>query len=941
MRQMGLVMIAATVLAVHAGVYAGTYSGGSGTTGNPYKISTVADWQALIATSGDWSKSFILTADLDFGGAAITPVGNEGTLFTGVMDGAGHSLSNLKINQPNSNYVGLFGYISGGQIQNLGVVNAQIQGNIHVGGLVGSNGSTITSCFTTGTVSGNRSVGGLAGSNMNTITSCYATGSVTGSDSLVGGLVGMNSSKISSCYATGTVSGSSLVGGLIGWTLRGMITSCYATGAVSGNSNVGGLAGGNDSGMISGCLWDTQTSGQTKGVGNGSSTGVAGKTTAEMKTQATYIVAGWDFIHTWVMPCEAYPHLLWENKAYAGGSGTAADPYRIQCVADWQLLINRPGDWGRQFLLMGNLDFGQAAITPVGNSSTPFTGVLDGGGHILSNLKIDQPNSDFMGLFGYVNGGQVRNLGVRNASITGRDYVGGLAATNDQGTITSCYVIGSVTGSGGTVGGFVGKNIGTITSCYANGSVSAVWGTVGGLVGHNAGTIHYGYATGPVTGGIQNVGGLVGFDSGAISGCFWDTQTSGQTTSAGGVGKTTAEMKTRATFTAAGWDFDTLWTICDRRDYPRLFWEGIQCHGFSGGTGTAEDPLRIGSVVDWQMLIEWSADWDKHFILTADIDFEGATITPVAPFREPTPENGFQGTPFVGVINGNGHTLSNLKIEPNSDYAGLFGCVGSGGKVKNLSVVNAIIKGRYNVGGVAAWNDHGTINSCSVAGTVSGDRYVGGLAGRNSGTISSCFAAGAVSGDQCVGGLVGHNSGTISSCYATGTVSGNQYVGGLVGQNYQGTITSCYATGAISGTNEVGGLVGNTISGLISSCFWDIRTSWITTSTGGTGKTTTEMKRQTTFISAGWDFVGESANGTADVWRMCRDGISYPRLSWEFSQGGDMACPDRVGMEDLAYLAGRWLASTPEEMGAADLNGDGRVDLEDFAILAAHWLEGT
>jgi hypothetical protein len=71
---------------------------------------------------------------------------------------------------------------------------------------------------------------------------------------------------------------------------------------------------------------------------------------------------------------------------------------------------------------------------------------------------------------------------------------------------------------------------------------------------------------------------------------------------------------------------------------------------------------------------------------------------------------------------------------------------------------------------------------------------------------------------------------------------------------------------------------------------------------------------------------------------MCGDGISYPRLSWEFSQGGDMDCPDGVGMEDLLYLAGRWMATTSTGACAADGDGDGKVNLNDFEILSAEWM---
>jgi len=98
------------------------------------------------------------------------------------------------------------------------------------------------------------------------------------------------------------------------------------------------------------------------------------------------------------------------------------------------------------------------------------------------------------------------------------------------------------------------------------------------------------------------------------------------------------------------------------------------------------------------------------------------------------------------------------------------------------------------------------------------------------------------------------------------------------------------------------------------------------------------MKKKANYIGVDWDFVGESKKGTKDVWRMCGDGVAYPRLGWEFSQDGDMACPDGVGMEDLVYLAGRWMAGTPATVGAADVDGNGKVDLMDFEILAANWM---
>jgi hypothetical protein len=283
------------------------YSGdGDGSSGSPYQISSVADWQDLMAVPADWSSYFILTADVNLAGVTLTPVGNDGNRFTGVFDGNDNIISNADINQRNSNYVGLFGYVgSGGKIRNLGVEDVNITGQFSIGGLVGVNSGTLTACYATGSVSGGGSTGGLVGYNEGgTLISCYATGSVSRGGS-TGGLVGYNiGSTLISCYAAGSVDGSVYVGGLVGANLYSTLTDCYATGSVGGSSYVGGLVGYNESGMLTACFWDIQTSGQT------TSDGGTGKTTAEMKTLSTFTSAGWDFVDAWgIGNGQTYPYL--------------------------------------------------------------------------------------------------------------------------------------------------------------------------------------------------------------------------------------------------------------------------------------------------------------------------------------------------------------------------------------------------------------------------------------------------------------------------------------------------------------------------------------------------------------------------------------------------------------------------------------------------------
>jgi hypothetical protein len=305
---------------------------------------------------------------------------------------------------------------------------------------------------------------------------------------------------------------------------------------------------------------------------------------------------------------------------FAGGDGTAASPYRI---ANWHHLNNVRHHLGSHFILISDLHAGTAGYAewagsgahgglgwlPIGTAALPFTGNFTGN-FTIRDLFINRTAQNNVGLFGFVgHGGVIQNVGLVSATVTGRNSVGGLVG-NNQGTVTRSYVTGNVTGrnnvgglvgTGGphstvtrsfyatgkvtgrsSVGGLVGANRGTVSDSYSTGRVTGR-NNVGGLVGANrgpGGTVTRSYATGNVT-GRSSVGGLVGANRGAVTASFWDTVTSGQATSAGGTGKTTAEMRNIATFT--GWDIVAvatgarnpafIWNIVGGVDYPFLSWQ--------------------------------------------------------------------------------------------------------------------------------------------------------------------------------------------------------------------------------------------------------------------------------------------------------------------------------------------------------------------------------
>jgi parallel beta-helix repeat protein len=246
---------------------------------------------------------------------------------------------------------------------------------------------------------------------------------------------------------------------------------------------------------------------------------------------------------------------------------------------------------------------GGAGFKPIGTGSSNFTGSLDGRGYKITNLYENYPDNYDIGLFGLVgSGGVVENVGLVNENVIGDDNVGGLVGLDNGGTISNCYSTGTVSGrsevgglvggnsyegnvsncyststvsgSGYYVGGLVGKNSheGNVSNCYSTSTVSGSGYYVGGLVGWNfGGNVSNCYSTGTVS-GRSEVGGLVGANGGTVSNSFWDNQTSGQATSDGGTGETTALMKTQSTFTNAGWGFVNVWSISSsyNNGYPFL-----------------------------------------------------------------------------------------------------------------------------------------------------------------------------------------------------------------------------------------------------------------------------------------------------------------------------------------------------------------------------------
>lgn len=462
--------------------------------------------------------------------------------------------------------------------------------------------------------------------------------------------------------------------------------------------------------------------------------------------------------------------------------------------------------------------------------------------------KVTAAGDKVGGLVGYLKGG-ISNSSVVG-TVTGYDYVGGLAGNSKGGTIENCYTEGTLTGNN-YVGGLVGLlNGGAIEKSYntqeVNGNIY-----VGGLVGEsNGGTIENSFVLGTVQ-GKSYVGGMIGqcttvtylIDSFAsvftlskdsnvgglcskednliINSSYFDISVSeldAQATSS--AGKTTEELRSASTYDT--WNVYTIWTIEDGQTYPYIM-DLPKPAGIYGpapeaeqpGTGTQEDPYIITTKKQLKAIAD---DLSAFYQLGADINLGGIDWEPL----------GNATTPFTGGLDGAGYTISNFVVSKSAvNNVGFFGVVKEA-VLKDIAFDYVTITGKNYVGvltGIVqgtAWEISGiTITNSSVIATSYAGGLVGSVAAASTNSISGCSFSGDVKATGTrAAGLVSNLYGNVQNCYTTGTVSGTTYIGGLVGYSYgEASISNCYSTADVTGTNYVAGLAAYKVKGTIENSF--------------------------------------------------------------------------------------------------------------------------
>ncbi|MGN6095802.1 MAG: two-partner secretion domain-containing protein [Bosea sp. (in: a-proteobacteria)] len=811
-------------------------------------------------------------SNVTLAGGIIT--GNDGVgALIGYMTGgsvtsasASTAVSGASTSEVNTG--GLIGTVDGGSVSRSSASGSVTGAGYQVGGLVGYllNGGTITQSYATGSVTGTSPafgyIGGLVGANGysgdgGTISQSYSSGTVTGSAGPIGGFVGHNEGTISDSYATGRVIGlgaASNIGGFVGVNfVNGTIANAYATGYATGGTQVGGFAGYNNNSAlaITNAYWDTQTSGLSIGIAGGLGAATA-RTTAQLQGSLPAGVSS----SVWGTGINLYPYFNWRYSttpvaisgiAY-GDAGTTTLPGAIvSAVSGGSGIGNAVTGANGFYYIIAPSDAvaSSGVLTYLDNGSTKgaaFSDVVGVNG--IQNIAIYGSAAHVITSQATLTATRANYLAARGGyadtdlSFLSSASFAPLTTTADYGVYlnaTGSYTLDANLGSSGVLtidsGGTFGVS-GAITLSAAGALTIAdavAWSDASSL----------GLST--TSGGNINLGGAVTGAAGALL------------VSAGGTASTSSAVNV-GTFELNGGIWSQLAaTLPTFAATNFVLGSGTTFLRATGGNGAVGTPYQIADVYGLQGVGSTSL-LSQNFALTTDIDASGTSNWNSGAGFNPI---GSDLGNFLGIFDGGGHTISGLAVN-NPGRAGLFGVIGNGATVHNLTVggsVNGVIAGllaAYNLGTVNAVKTFGTV--LNAGNPNAGFAYLGGLVGSSQGngtilnssssatvtnyqantnagglvgasqnataSISGSFATGTVTStiatNTTTGGLVAVNSGTITSTYATGDVSGGLYSGGLVAVSSL-NISNSFATGAVSGASYAGGLVARNDSGISDS----------------------------------------------------------------------------------------------------------------------------
>ncbi|HHY96636.1 MAG TPA: hypothetical protein GYA04_01245, partial [Acholeplasma sp.] len=821
-------------------------SKGLGTEDFPFLITSKADMDELsrMVRDGNTYVGFyfkvadeISEIDLE----DFIPIGTTTYPFDGHFNGNGVNFI-LDINRTDDN-VGLFGVSRTGTIENLSV-SGSITGRNQVGSVVGQQLSgTVRNVYSTAKVHATGTyAGGIIGymNSGTTLTQSYFRGEVTAQTYAAGLVGGANSSnKITHSYSAAKVaSNTTYVHGLVnnidtyGITRTNLYyditeianydtTFAYKPSAIATNE-----------GLNSGIFF-TEMANRLGG-------------------NFEYVVKNDEFAYYPQLKVffNHEDEKIKENSTKSvivdikGGLGTEQFPFILKTREDIENLkrMIEKGNTFQGFYFIMDESVEKMTLddfTPIGTQTRPFYGSFDGN-FVEFEISIHNSTLDNQGLFGYFGVGTIKNLKV-SGIVQGRNNVAGVVGYQLSGTVMNVYNFAKIEGTN-QVAGIVGQLAnGMVQNVYNTGSVTGNGDYAGGIVGYQGnGTVQNTYNRGEI---ISNryVAGIVGgansytkiinsYSSALVSGASYvngvvnnrDTYSTTRTnlyydvsileryvppkgakpsTTVGGQGLAKTSMfsdglKNRG-FSESTWVF--LEIDGQYAYYPqlRVFAQheiefikndsmmSVRTNPFLGD-GTKASPYIISTAYDMMNLANSiNKDYqalDTYYMVAANVaefDLSKVQFKPI----------GSKNYPFLGHFDGN-YANFHVNLNLNEDYVGLFGAIGEGASVKNLSVTGSI-KGNSYTGSIVGYNQ-GLVEQVYSTATVQGDSYVGGLVGRNIDTLKLAYYHGVLSATgQYVGGIAGYNSASIHDVYTSAKVSGMNYVGAILGYNI-GNIGDAY-----------------------------------------------------------------------------------------------------------------------------------------------------
>ena len=530
---------------------------------------------------------------------------------------------------------------------------------------------------------------------------------------------------------------------------------------------------------------------------------------------------------------------------FAAGNGSQGAPYQISNAGELANLAKMVNggetDENTYFELTADINLGGKEWTPIGTKDNRFLGKFNGNGNTIKNLTIS--GGEEKGLFAY-SSGEIKNVYLEKINITTTLSAGGVCAFN-SGTIEGCGVLsGTIICSnpnGGQLGGICNENSGTVSRCFSNAALNGANSAGIVFVNRANGVVQDCYNIGTLEGsssasGINtnnygiiktclNLGAVIAEDriyedgsceirgygicgmnnyGASVENCYNDSDVCPRELVGGFTNKVTASGKTTAElcgdslpdgFDGSAWNVGGVGGIVDKDAADRFAAKSYFYPSLNGVGSAATRDVEVynfstDSTPDWQEFKyiktvedfrEIEDDLSGNYVLANDIDFGCNNYRPIA-YKS--------GTSFTGKFSGNGHTISNIRVNYSDDLVGLFG------------------------------TNKGLIMNLAVSGEVTGEEYIGGICAKNEGTIYVCSFDGEVKQSEStrregkVGGICGTNYATISNCFNSADVSGKDYIGGICGEMYgkDPVVVYCVSVGKVSGFTGsaiVGGICGN------------------------------------------------------------------------------------------------------------------------------------